>query len=366
MILVTVLFFVPQFRAFISVSNTTRSLPAVMHLAVLPFDTINNSPEEKSFSNGLAHLVAINLMRMEHDAEEMWIIPVREVLSRGVISASEAKESFGVNLAVSGTIVNTPEALQIWLDVTDAQTLRVIDSDVIELEEMDPLIVQEQVMAKLARMLELRVPGDENVMLAGLTDDPEAYKLYVRSQGLIQEYMIEENVDEAIKLLEQAIERDSTFALAYAAAGFAYARKYYFTKDIDLFDLARARSEKSLELNDELVEVWTTLLLIKDRLERVNPNDPELLWSATEIHGKLRQVGTARIYFQRYLDLDRQDTYSLYRIFMGYELINDRDSALVYLERALEKGYAYAGGSWGPWFEDVWEDPRGQTILARY
>ena len=70
-------------------------LPSAMHLAVLPFDTFGDAAEEKAFSNGLAHLVASNLMRMEHDKEEIWVIPVREVLSREVKSAREAKEAFG-------------------------------------------------------------------------------------------------------------------------------------------------------------------------------------------------------------------------------------------------------------------------------
>ena len=77
--------------------------PSAMHLAVLPFDTYNDSPEYESFSNGLAHLVATNLLRMEHEKEELWIVPVREVLSRNVLSAGDAREKFGINLALSGT-----------------------------------------------------------------------------------------------------------------------------------------------------------------------------------------------------------------------------------------------------------------------
>lgn len=237
--------------------GTASGLPSAMHLAVLPFDTFGESVEEKAFSNGLAHMVAANLMRMEHDKKQMWVIPVREVLSRDVTSASEAREAFGINLAISGTIMTVGSGMQISLDVTDVLTLRAIASDVIELDVLDPGTVQEQVIQKLAAMLEMHEPGASEHLLGGdQTTDPEAYKLYIQAQGFIQQYDEEGNIEEAIRLYEEAIEIDSTYALAYAGAGFAYARKYYFVKEVTLFDKANAYVDKALELNDSLVEVW--------------------------------------------------------------------------------------------------------------
>ena len=255
--LLVVLFTVPGLRNFFSRSTQSGSLPAAMHMAVLPFDTFGGDEEDKSFSDGLAHLVATNLLRMEHDKDELWIIPVREVLSREVTSASDARDKFGINLAVSGTIVELANTMQITLDVTDARTLRVVESETIELSETSPQAIQEQVMIKLATMLELRSPSDvENQMIAGQTDDPEAYKLYVQAEGFIQRWEIEENVDEAIRLFELAIKRDTTFALAYAVATKAYTRKYFYTKEPEHIELASARSKKALELNDSLTESW--------------------------------------------------------------------------------------------------------------
>ena len=250
----------PGLRKNLIRTNNPAGLPTAMHLAVLPFDTINNSEEERAFSNGLAHLVATNLMRMDHAGDDMWIIPVREVLSRRVTSASEAKESFDVNLTVSGTIVNLPGSVQISLDVTDARTLRIIDSDVIELAEMDPVLVQDQVMARLATMLALRIPPEtKSMLLTGHTDDPEAYKLYIQGMGFIQRYEDPANVDEAIRLFDQAIGIDSTYALAYAGSGFALGRKYQFSRDISWLELARQNKAKGrLTLNDETAEAWIT------------------------------------------------------------------------------------------------------------
>ena len=137
--------------------------------------------------------------------------------------------------------------MQISLDVTDVSSLRAIASDVIEMDVLDPVAVQEQVMQKLAVMLELQSPGGSEPLLASdQTTDPEAYKLYIQAQGFIQQYDDEVNINEAIRLYEEAVEIDSTYALAYAGAGFAYARKYYFAKDIALFDKANTYADKAL------------------------------------------------------------------------------------------------------------------------
>ena len=255
-LLVTISAF-PHVRNALFPSPLSSGLPQSMHLVVLPFDTISEDSEDIAFSNGMAHLVATNLMRMVPDREELLITPVREVLSRGVKSTSEAKKSFGINLAISGTIVNLPGQVQISLDVTDARSLHVIGSEVIDLSALDPVQVQTQVMEKLATLLEISIhPEKEPLLLAQHTKDPEAYKLYIQAQGFIQRYEDIGNVDEAIRLYEKAIKFDSSYALAYAGAGFAYARKYHFSNELTFFNKARERSEKAIELNDQLAEVW--------------------------------------------------------------------------------------------------------------
>ena len=305
-----VLFMVPGLRNFLSPSSTSASLPAVMHMAVLPFDSISDDPEEESFSNGLAHLVATNLLRMEHDKEEFWIIPVREVLSRQVTSAGDARDKFGINLAVSGTIIELANTMQITLDVTDARTLRVIESETIELSETTPQAIQDQVMQKLALMLGLQShTGAENQVIAGQTDDPEAYKLYIQGQGFIQQYQDQHNVDQAIQLFERAIDIDSTYALAYAGAGFAHARKYFFSKELKSIEQAVQRSEQALRLTDELAEVWVAAGRVRldtgDTQEAINA-----LEKATELepdhYEAHRRLGTAYFRLGRFVEAERE------------------------------------------------------------
>ena len=275
---------------FDSENNTSQSLSTAMHLAVLPFDSYSESEENESFSNGLAHMVATNLMRMEHDEEDLWIVPVREVLSQNILSAGDAREKFGINLVLSGTIIQLEQLMQITIDLTDAQTLRVIDSATIELEDTKPDEIQLQLVNRLADMLGLEIPaGTDQIVAQRYPEDPEAYKLFIQGQGFMQRYDNMHNLDEAIRYFERAIRIDSTFALAFAEASRAYGRKYYYTKNLAFKELAISLSEKALELDNEAIEVWIAWSIVDpSALEKALAIDPnnyqvnlELLYSHT-------------------------------------------------------------------------------------
>ena len=74
----------------------------------------------------------------------------------------------------------------------------------------------------------------------------------------------------------------------------------------------------------------------------------------------------AREYIQRYIDLGREDALSLYRVFFLHEYANDRENALFYLERALQKGQNLFGLEGRPWLEDIQLDPEYQAMVNRY
>ena len=331
-------------------ASGTGSLPAAMHMAVLPFDTFSEDPDDRSFSNGLAHLVATNLLRMEHNKEELWIIPVREVLGRNVTSAGDARDKFGINLAVSGTIVELANTLQITLDVTDARTLRVVESTTIELKDTSPQTVQDQVMVNLAKMLDMQSPEDAKAaLLAGQTDDPEAYKLYIQGMGFMQQYQEINNIEQAIQLFERAIEIDSTYTLAYAGAGFAYSRMYYHTNEVDFIEPSKRYSQQAMELNDELAEVWITAGRVSfdagDReqaiasLEKAQSLDPENYEANRRLASYYAAEGRyeeAVAYYERAIDIQPNywDAYNALGI--AYGSMERREDAIAMFEKVLE------------------------------
>ena len=345
-----VLLLIPNLRAWFLGSASQGSLPTAMHMVVLPFDTFGGEEEDQSLSNGLAHLVASNLLRMDREERDMWIIPVREVLSREVTSASEAREKFDVNLAVSGTIVYLGDIIQITLDVTDTESLKVIESSTIELAELTPLAVQEQVMSELGNMLGLQhIEQVENPLLAAQTSDPEAYKLYIQALGYNQRLEDMKFIDEAIRLFEQAIARDSLFALAYAGAGLAYNYRYFTSNEPRFIELAKDRSEKALALNDQLAEVWVPIgyyriqrgereaavEALKQAIE-IDPENFEAHRLLGRVYMQLGQSEKAEKHYLRAIELQPNYWLGYNVIGVFYSTIGEPEKAVPFLEKNIE------------------------------
>jgi eukaryotic-like serine/threonine-protein kinase len=95
--------------------------------------------------------------------------------------------------------------------------------------------------------LELRRPERESIRARG-TSDPEAYDLYLRGRGYLQDYEKTENVDSAITVLSRAVERAKSFAAAHGKLGSAFLFKYRQTHDAAWIERARQSCDRSRTL----------------------------------------------------------------------------------------------------------------------
>ena len=325
--------------------GANAGLPSAMHLAVLPFDTFSEDPEEKAFSNGLAHLVAVNLTRIENDQEEVWIIPVREVLSQEITSANDARDRFGVNLVISGTIISLESGVQITLDLTDARTLHTIDTVTIELTDTSPQSIQDKVVQNLGGMLGWTMPdASMNTLFSSNDTDPEAFKLYIQGQGFMQRYENTDNMRTAVELFEKAIRIDSSFALAYAEASRAMHRMTSFIGDIDLIgdlkERAEVYSQKALSLDDQSVEVWIAAApfdtLAAANAYQIDPESYLATWRyAWDVYYK-GDLAKAEILIKEAIALQPEywDGYNAYGIMLGNQ--SRFDEAIKQYNRAIE------------------------------
>jgi eukaryotic-like serine/threonine-protein kinase len=88
---------------------------------------------------------------------------------------------------------------------------------------------------------------------------PAAYQAYLAAMPYLQRYEKTENLDKAISQLKKATQADSGFALAFAALGEAYLRKFDLTQDRSLLPQAESNASHALELNDSLARVHVVM-----------------------------------------------------------------------------------------------------------
>ncbi|HKI47667.1 MAG TPA: tetratricopeptide repeat protein, partial [Balneolales bacterium] len=138
-----------------------------------------------------------------------------------------------------------------------------LNSTVIDVPSRDLAQLQNSSVTKLLNMLNIELnPSLTETIRKGGTTVPGAYESYLQGIAYLRRYEDETNVDSAIKLFQEAIKADSAYALAYAALGESYWRKYELDKDSRYVPMAKMACVKALKINNELAPVNVTMGLI--------------------------------------------------------------------------------------------------------
>jgi serine/threonine protein kinase/tetratricopeptide (TPR) repeat protein len=258
-----ILLALPSGRLIVSKWLSINSVPSEKHLAVLPFTVIGNQKSYAVFCDGLMETLSSKLTQMEQFRGSLRVVPASEVRERGIFGVKQARQTFGINLAVTGSVQNLDRNIRMTLNLIDAKSERQLNSAIIDYSLDNVSELQDTTIIYLANMLELQLqPHEKQFLVAGGTSRPDAYDLYLKGRGYLQHYESSVFIDTAIDLFHQALISDPNYALAQAGLGEAYWRMYKITKETDWIDPAIKSSLKALEINDQLAQVHTTLGLI--------------------------------------------------------------------------------------------------------
>jgi len=234
-----------------------------VHLAVLPFTNIGADPVRQVFTDGLVETITSQLSQLERFQKDLWVVPSGEVRSLNVASAGEAYNLFKVNYAIAGSLQPIADRLRLTVTLIDSRTLRQLNSTVIDVDAKDVMALQEKSVESLLAMLNLELNTESiEVIRADKTSDPAAFELYIQGLGYLQRYERDDNIENAIFAFEEAVKLDDRFALAYAALGRAYWRKYQDIRDRTWIDLASEKGQKAFSLNSQLLQAHITLGMI--------------------------------------------------------------------------------------------------------
>ena len=295
----------------------------IRSLLILPFTNIGNDPKNQAFCDGLMETLTSKITELEYQGSLM-VIPSSEVRRYKVESPGEAHKSFGVNLAVTGSLQLFDNKIRLNLNLIDAENMRQISSSVIDVSELDFLTLQDNSVLNLVKMLKVEIDEKtKDLIREGSTTKPEAYEFYLQGLGYLQRYEREENLNTAEELFHQAIDEDSLYALAYSALGETYWRKYELLKDVSYVDLADLLCEKAYAIDPDLAPVNKTLGMIK--------------------------FGTGNYteaieYFNKALSLDAKSADSYRGLAKAYEALNLVDEAEKTYKRALKLKPGYWAG----------------------
>ncbi len=296
--------------------------PATRGVAVLPFTTVNTDEKSRAFALGLVLAVSSSISGLEAFQRAFWVVPMGDVLQAKPQSAKDVRALFGVDLAISGSVETAGDQVRITASLSDTRTQRQLRSRQITRPLANPLALQDELARAVGELLEIELPaGVLASTLPGASREPEAADYYLQGRGYLQSGP--DKADFAVRVFEQALERDPNFARAYAGLAEAYLQKFFVTKEPAWIEKARSSSGEALR-----------------RAGRI----PEALLTAGAIEKEQGKADAAATLFREVLAQDPRNRDAWIRLAQTLESQGKFRDAEDAFQRAIRAEPGYAGG----------------------
>ena len=229
-----------------------------VQLAVISPDT-NSQASDGAFDSGLVDTLTSSLTELS-ERHHLAVIPPSEMRAHHVQTLEAARQEFGVNYGLMLNIQRAAGQVRVNYSLVDARSHEQLRGGTITAGASDPFALQDQVSARVTELLKLELePQEKKTLAAHGTSEPAAYDFYLRGLGYLQDYVKEENIDNAISVFRHALEKDSGFAGAYAGLGEAYWQKFEHAREKRLVADATKACQIALEKDPNLTQGHTCL-----------------------------------------------------------------------------------------------------------
>ena len=243
-------------------------------IAVLPFRDFSPAKDQEYFTDGIAEQISNSLAKIHG------LFVVARTSAFAFKNRNEDVRDIGRRLHVShmleGSVNRSKGRIRVDAQLIDVSNGFQMWSESYDSGDSDLFSLQKDVAQKVASALQVELHLADVKQLANpATNDPEAYDFYLRGLYLLNKRTVD-GLQKARALFEQAIQRDSRFALGHAGLADAYLLLGGYGA-IPTEVAARAASPEisaTLAIDDNLAEGHVSRAMLL--------NDFEWNWSAAE------------------------------------------------------------------------------------
>jgi TolB-like protein/Tfp pilus assembly protein PilF len=228
-------------------------------IAVLPFDNLSHDPDNAYFSEGIQDEILTRLAKIA----ELKVIS-RTSTQRFKSSPNDLRQiaqQLGVANILEGSVQKVNDQVRVNVQLIKASTDAHLWAEVYDRKLTDIFGVESDIARTVAETLKAKLTGSaEHVLSSKPTADPEAYQLYLKGRYFWNR-RTEENIKKSIDYFQQAVEKDPSYALAYAGLADGYALMPIYSPNPPKEDIQRAMAaaRRAIELDDSLSEAHTAL-----------------------------------------------------------------------------------------------------------
>jgi eukaryotic-like serine/threonine-protein kinase len=222
-------------------------------IAVLPFRVAPSGSELAHLGPGVAESLSAKLFALQ----TLNVAPT-SAIERAVKkdTIERIAQDLGARLIVTGSVQEGAGKLRLVVELEDVTAHQRIWTREFSFLPADLLTVEDQVYGELLRALDLGLTSDERARAeATATENVAAYELYLKARNLMRGDQDTRNVETAIGLYREALDKDARFALAYAGLANAQLRMYRATSDAAWATRAVAAVEQAKSVAEDLLEV---------------------------------------------------------------------------------------------------------------
>jgi serine/threonine protein kinase/tetratricopeptide (TPR) repeat protein len=295
--------------------------PPTIGIAVLPFENLSDDKESAFFADGVQDDILTKLAKIA----DLKVISRTSVMPyRGARNMRRIGDELRVSHVLEGSVRKTGTRLHMNAQLIDTRTNTHVWAEQYDRNLNDVFAIESEVAGKIIAQLKSKLSPEEKAAIEERpTADLAAYDLYAHAKTLIDRPTFGDwwrNLLEAVRLLDEAVERDPEFLRAYCQLAQTHDRLYFLGFDHTPARLALAEAaiqaafrlrpdagEAHLARADNLYRGYLDYEGALAELEiagQTLPNDPRLFELKGYIERRQGRWEESARNFERTVDLD--------------------------------------------------------------
>lgn len=350
-------------------------------IAVLPFEDLSVEQTEKYLGVSLADA----LTNKFGELQEITVRPTRSVLKYADNRADVGQigRELQVDAVLDGRIQHVGERVRI-----SVQLIRTSDNATLWTGNFDDqftnfFAVQDSISQKVAQSLAVQMSEKDRTRFSRrTTENAAAYQDYLRGRYLWNQRTAE-SLNKAAAQFEQAMQKDPSFALAYAGLANCYVllAEYHAVAPHDIFPKAKTVISQALELDDQSAEAYAALGYMQafyewdypsaeasfKRAIDLNPSYATAYQWYSELLVALGRFDEFHAHIERAIEIDPVSPVMLAVLAAFYDLVGDYENEIKQARKILEldPNFAYGHFYLGMGYERKGLDAEASETLAQ-
>lgn len=339
---------------FLHPSSVMADIPE-KSIAVLPFQNLSSEKENAYFADGVQDEILTNLGRVA-DLKVISRTSTMQYKNSAQRNLRDIAKALGVLYVVEGTVQRVGNRVRVSAQLINARADAHVWADSYDRELADVFAIENELAETIVSQLKTKLSPEEKAAIEQKpTADLTAYDLYIRAKTLIASATFSapetESLSEAVRLLDQAIERDPAFALAYYQLAHAHDQLYFAGTDHTPARLAMADAaiqslvrlrpnsgEAHLAVAKHLYWGYLDYDRAREELKLAQkslPNDPLPFLLAGYIDRRQGRWDESTKNIERAIQLDPRNPVILQQITKSYQCLRRYADAETAMDRAI-------------------------------